>query len=118
MLKDARGEHPWTIISDLQKSNTEIVIVNFTGRKNLDCEDTSCIVEVGEHPSINKLSYIYYRRSRVVDLPWLQLRFDVGELRPRNPLTPVLLEKIRSGAKETLFLSNEVERALSIQDLI
>ena len=111
-------QHLWAIISDPKQSNNEIVIVNFTTYKNKGYEDTSCIVEVGEHPFITNKSYIFYRRSRIVDLSKLELFYRTSELKPQDRLSPELLEKIRVGAKESPFLPFGVERILSMQELI
>lgn len=111
-------QHLWAIISDPKQSNNEIVIVNFTTYRNKGYEDTSCIVEAGEHPKIKHKSYIYYNRSRIVVLSKLQLWFKTGELKPQDCLSPELLDKIRVGAKESISLTFGVEQVLSMQELI
>jgi hypothetical protein len=110
--------HLWVIISDLSQSNNEIVIVNITTCRGRDYEDTSCIVELNEHPWIKHRSYVFYRRSRVVDLSRLQLWCKTGDLRLQDSLSQVLLEKIRTGASKTEFLPFGVERVLSTQGII
>ena len=118
LLDDSGGRHPWAIISDPKQSSSEIVIVNFTTYRNKGYEDTSCIVEANEHDSITHESYIYYRRSQIVDLPKLALWFSTDELRPLEPWTPELLGRIRLGASESDFLPFGAERVLSMQGLI
>ncbi len=115
---DNGNRHLWAIISDPAQSNNEIVIVNFTTYRNTGYEDMSCIVEGGKHPKIKTKSYIYYRRSEIVDLSQLELWYKTGDLKPQDCLSPDLLEKIRLGAKENPFLPLEVERVLSAQELI
>ncbi len=94
------------------------MIVNFTTYRDKGYEDTSCIVEANDHNSIKHKSYVNYRRSQIVDLPKLALWFSTDELRPREPLTPELLGRIRLGASESDFLDFDAERVLSMQRLI
>lgn len=119
ILEGNNGTHLWSVISDPQQSNNEIVIANFTTFKNKGYEDTSCIVETGEHGFLKSKSYVYYNRSKVVDLSQLQLWLNTGELRPYTEhLNPELLGKVRAGAKETSHLPFGAERVLSMQGLI
>ena len=122
ILDGNNGTHLWAVISDPQQSNDEIVIANFTTLKNKSYEDTSCIIETGEHKFFKDKqhrSYVFYNRSRVVNLSELELWLRTGQLKPYpEPLSSELLEKVRAGAKETIHLPFGVERVLSMQELI
>lgn len=122
ILDGKEGTHLWAIISDPQKSDHEIVIINFTTLKNNDYQDTTCIIDKGEHKFFKdkqRKSYVFYNRSEVVNLSTLQLWLGTGQLKPHKEcLSSVLLEKIRTGSKETTHLPFEVERVLSVKSLL
>jgi len=119
LLLDGSGkQHLWAILSDPTQSNSEIVIANFTTFRGTGYEDTSCIVESGEHPFIKNRSYVRYRSSKIIHISKLDLWFSTGELIPKERLSPGLLAKIRAGAKENVFLPLNAEQILSMQNLI
>ena len=86
------------IISDPGIDPNHVVMVNFTS----DDGDRSCVVRVGEHPFVTGTSFVYYGKARVVSLRELELSVRANLLRPRAPLSPTLLDRIRQSCRRTL----------------
>ncbi len=95
--------HLWTIISDPKVDPEHVLIVNLTTWEPL--KDQACILEVGDHPYIQHRTCVNYGEAKVVTLAALYQLKDAGMLQLREPLSPVLLHRIRqSAARSTRML--------------
>jgi hypothetical protein len=120
--KQYRGlsPHLWIVISDPSFDNNSIVIVNVTSwREHVTIlNDASCIIETGEHPFIDKKSYIYYRDAKLTSGNALQNALVGGVLVADEDCSPQLLEKILLGAANSQHTPIKIIRILQKQGLI
>lgn len=70
--------------------------------------DQSCLIQIGEHPFINKLSWVNYSRSKCWKASRLTAFVDGWVFRQKEELSPELLGKICAG----VLKSNHTPRGL------
>jgi hypothetical protein len=87
------------LISDPDADPDKILAVNFTTWKPR--HDPACIVNIGEHPFIRHQTCVNYREAWVFSIQQLRSLEASGILAWREPLSPVLLDKIRQRAGES-----------------
>jgi len=89
--------HLWIILSDPSSADGKFVAANVTDFEN-NQGDTTCVLEIGEHPCITKRSVINYSDAQTVDESSLQRLERSGYVEKRQPLTGHLLAKVQEGA--------------------
>ena len=103
-------DHLWLIVNDPSAHSGFVLIVNVsTLRPNAE---TTCLVQVGDHPFIMHDSYVRYGSARKVKATDLAEAVKKGLLRPQQPASKDLLAKIRAGAKASPFLAPELQALL------
>src|SRR5690242_17903142 len=91
----AADRHLRVIISDPGIDPERVLFVSMTSY-DITKEDV-CLLEVGDHPFVKHRTCIAYGDAKEAPLEALiQLR-DAGHLRPSEPVSPELLERIRRG---------------------
>jgi len=114
--------HLWIVISDPSFDNNSVVIVNVTSWREQEqatiLNDASCIIEAGEHPFIDKKSYIYYRNAKLTSGDALQNALAGGVLVADEDCSPQLLEKILLGAANSQHTPIKIIGILQKQGLI
>ncbi len=88
-------EHLWMIISDPKQNPDQVVLVNFTSWQYI--HDQTCIVNVGEHPSLATRSLVYYPEPMIRTLVNLQKSEKYGLLKHYPDLSAELLKRIQRG---------------------
>jgi hypothetical protein len=108
--------HVWMIISDPARDLQKILIVNFTTwEPHLD---QACVVEAGEHPFVVHKTVVNFARARIVTDAALEQLRAAGRLQLLNdPLSDVLLAKVRESAMNSLTLALEAGDILIEQEL-
>ena len=116
------GPHLWIIISDPALDNTKVVIVNISSWRTQPhvafLNDKTCIVNDGDHPFIDKKSYVYYGYAMVTTEKSLQDGLTGGVLEPNEDCSPQLLEKILVGVTQSPHTPLKVLGILQEQGLI
>jgi hypothetical protein len=92
----SRSPHLWTIISDPDQDNKEIIVVYFTTFE--DYKDQACAIETGEHPKITHKSLVAYRDYVIFSSSQLKKMATDGKIKIEAPLSVELLKRIRSSA--------------------
>lgn len=68
------GNHLFVILTDPAK-NAAVLMVNATTCRNVLHDDSSCLLNVGDHPFINHPSFVLYSKARIV--PQQKLRTGI-----------------------------------------
>jgi len=115
-----RSPHLWIVISDPTFDSNSVVIVNVTSWRTRATflNDTSCVINAGEHPFIDKKSYIYYRDAKVTSEDNIQNALAGGALSPDEDCSSELLGKILLGAAQSQHTPIKVIGILQEQGLI
>jgi hypothetical protein len=110
-------EHLWVVISDpLSDPSDPVVIVNLTSR-TAD-KDPTCIVNPGEHPFVTHPTVVNYRDAKAVSNTDLEHLLGLNHLHSHEPLSPVVLSRIREGAARSKFIREGCRKILAKQGLI
>lgn len=112
--------HLWIIISHPSINPEQIVIVNITSwrDKAIVLNDSSCIINRGEHKFITKKSYVFYGEAQLVSTENLQNAIAGGVFTLQDDCTQSLLDKILAGAAQSPFTPNGIIEILRQQELI
>lgn len=114
------GPHLWVVISDPTLNNNEVVIVNVTTWRDraIFLNDASCILEAGEHPFIDKKSYVYYGEAKLTSESSIRKALVGGVLTVADDCTSELLGKILLGAAQSPHTPIKIIGVLREQGLI
>jgi len=82
-----------------------VLLVNISSIKQGISHDTSCLLDVGDHPFIKKPSFIYYRMAEIYTVAGIQLQVAEGNYSVREDCCDAVFEKILNGFN----LSEEVK---------
>ena len=90
----------------------ETVIVNLTTAK--PHSDRTTVLQQGEHPFINRETIANYLDATIADVDKLEQAIQgIGEI--REPTTPELLSKLRSGLLASTLTKNKVKSFVKSQ---
>ncbi len=107
--------HLWVVISDMNQSVDEIVIVNLTTYK--DNGDNTCLLDKGDHPFVKHQTCISYRDARIVSLSKLNELENKEMITRQEALKDNILERVRAGAVGSLFTPLKILKILEDQNL-
>lgn len=106
---DESGEHLYFVISKPDVDNN-ILVVNMTTYEDNGRADCSCVLDVGDHPRINRKSYIIYKRAIDVNITSIMTNIALKYAKIAENLTSETLIKIQEGAKNSKFLPNKFKK--------
>ncbi len=109
-------KHVWMIISDPARDPAKVLMVNFTS--HAPHLDQACLVNPGEHPFITTQTLINYARAKLVANAAADALKASGRLDVLAPLSVELLQKIRTGAMQSITLPLEFADILVAQELV
>ncbi len=114
------GTHLWIIISDPSYNPEKVAIVNLSSWRDeaIELNDSSCIVNNGEHSFVRGKSYVPYRKALCTTLDKLQRGIDGSVLQQLENCTDELLNRVLEGAANSKFTPNEILEVLQEQGLI
>lgn len=107
--KKSPKEHLYFIISDPAEDNT-VLVVNMTTFYNTGKEDSSCILQEGEHPAIKQKSYITYHNAFAVDISVILTNIAQKQILSSERLSPTCLKKIQYGAMNSDYLPEKLQK--------
>lgn len=115
--------HVWIIISDPAIDPDQVLIVNLTSwddsRRDTDpLKDPACVLFPPEHPFIQRKTCVYYRGAQVASVEHLLFRQTHGELDRVESVSPLLLQKLRECAGDSMHMALEHYRILETQQLV
>lgn len=112
----AVDKHLWMIISDPEQDPRQVLIVMFNTLRDRR-HDPACVLDIGDHPFINRPTWVNYRLARVTSINALSKLETNGGLTRREPLSAEVLRRIRIGAAESDRLAYEYFGLLDAQGL-
>jgi hypothetical protein len=102
-LRSDSDKHLWIIISDPKADAENILIVNLT---SLDIrKENVCVLHVGDHPWVRHDTCVNYADAVVTSLPKLFAAKDAGAIVLHDPVSEVVLGRIREGAMNSTRIS-------------
>ena len=112
--------HLCVVLSHPSYNPNKVVFVRISTWRDeaIELNDSSCIVNVGDHPFIRHKSYVYYREAMCRPLSILQQGIEKSVLQPHKNCTDDFLERILDGAANSKFTPNEILEILQEQELI
>lgn len=102
--------HLWVVVNDPAAHGGEAVIVNVSTLR--PGAETTCALSKGEHPFIQRDSYVRYQSARKVSVKNLQAAVKNGLLKSRTAASAALLAKIQAGAQASPLLPLELRGLL------
>ena len=86
-------EHLWVLSTNPNPVTHETIMVNVTTQR--PHSDTTTILNVGDHPFIQKPSVIFYADARTVDARLLDAAVGRGACGTHSALSPAVLQRFR-----------------------
>lgn len=106
-LPENGKRHLRVIITNSNEQNEFLSVPIDTLRSR--AQDTSCVIEAGEHSFIKNRSFVNYRYARVLSFAQVFNGFQKGLLIRKEDISEELLERIQDGARTTKHLANELK---------
>ena len=109
--------HLWVVISDPLAEPENVVLVSLTSWDRT--KEQTCLIEVGDHPFVRHRTVVSYAAAR-----WgatshqLDQLAASGALRPHQPASQPLLDRIRLGAARSRLLPLDAWTILDRQGLL
>jgi hypothetical protein len=107
-------DHLWMVLSDPLLDPSLVVVCFLSWQPHYD---QSCVVEAGEHPFVIHATCVNYPGATLVANSTLETLKIQGRLRIREPLSDVLLNRIRSAA-ESADIPTECYAVLRAQGFV
>ncbi|HLN28208.1 MAG TPA: hypothetical protein VK395_10735 [Gemmataceae bacterium] len=115
-LRSDSDKHLWIIVSDPRADAETILIVNLT---SLDArKENVCVLHVGDHPWIRHDTCVNYADAVVTSLTKLFAAKDAGAIVLHDPISDVVLRRIREGAMKSARISLDYADILINQGLV
>lgn len=99
--------HLRIVITESNERNEFLTIPVDTLRNRT--QDTSCVIEPGEHDFIKTHSFANYYYAKVLNFAQVFNGIQRGLLIRKSDVSDELLKKIQEGAKNTLHLNSELK---------
>jgi len=109
IVNEEKKLHLRFIISDPDPDNY-VLVVNATTFYNTGREDTSCILNNGDHKKITHPSYIAYYKAEEVDITKLLNNKVKRKIDFKDNISKEVLIIIQEGAKNTRLLPNRFKK--------
>lgn len=106
-LPENGKRHLRIVITEANERNEFLTIPVDTLRNRT--QDTSCVIEPGEHDFIKVRSFANYYYAKVLNFAQVFNGIKKGLLVRKEDVSDELLKKIQEGAKNTLHLNSELK---------
>ena len=87
-----------------------VLVVNITDINNPAGIDTSCVLDVGDHPKITKKSVVYYKEAKDMIASAILKQLQTKDLEQIEDLSKQTLRKMQDGAKKSIFLQTKLKK--------
>lgn len=88
----------------------QVVMVNASSIKEGVPFDPACILEPGDHPFINRRSYVAYRHMRIDPMPHVTGMVAAATCAPNAACAPALLARVVAGVCQSRLTPREFKR--------
>jgi len=102
-------EHMYFVLSEPDIED-KVLVVNITDINNPAGKDTSCILNVGDHPKITKKSVAYYKKAMEMSASVILKKLQTKDLNQIEDLSKQILKKMQDGAKQSKFLPTKFKK--------
>ena len=89
--------HLWVVCSDCGAALREVVVVSITTVYDDQRQDTTCVLDVGDHDFIRHTSIVFYALAEVRALATLESAIADGRLKRGAPFREDVLDRIVRG---------------------
>lgn len=97
---DDKTTHRYFVITHVDP-NDDVLVVNRSTYHGFPSEDTSCILNPGDHSSVTKTSYIPYKFAKI------EKYSRIPKERLERDVSMELYERMRTGARMSDFIPHE-----------
>lgn len=102
-------EHLWVLITNPDPETHEAIMVNITTLR--PHSDTTTILNVGDHPFIQKPSVIFYADARIVDTGLLDAAVLRGAYRGHATFQAPVIARIQAGVTASPHAARKIKTA-------
>jgi hypothetical protein len=102
-------EHLWLLITNADPVTNEAIMVNVTTRR--PHSDTTTILNVGDHPFIQKPSVIFYADTRIVNSGLLDAAVTRGAFQAHAAFQAPIIRRIQSGVAASPLTPKKIQTA-------
>jgi len=102
-------EHLWVLITKPDPATHEALMVTLTTQR--PHSDTTTILNVDEHPFVQKPSVIFYADARIVDTRLLDAAVQRGACRMHAPFQPPVITRIQAGIATSPLTPRRIKTA-------
>ena len=106
-LIDNGKRHLRIVITDSNEQNEFLTVAVDTLRSSI--QDTSCIIEPGEHSFIKARSFVNYHYAKVLNYAQIFNGLQKGVLVRKEDISEELLKRIQDGARKTNRFNNNLK---------
>ena len=111
-----QNPHIHIVISDSDVDPNNLLIISVTTLKV--GREQSCILEPIDHPFIQHSSIINYGEAKIVSADDLSWNIKLNKIEQLKPIDANVLNRIRKGAENSIFLPEGCRKFLILQELI
>lgn len=86
-----------------------VLLVNITSVYPDQPFDSTCLLDVGDHPFIKHPSYVYYRKADVYASTSLSAGVEAGDIILKTPCPDNSFKRILDGFSVSQFVSNKIK---------
>ena len=109
-------EHLWVLITNPDPATHEAIMVNVTTQR--PHSETTTILNVGDHPFIQKPSVIFFADARMVDTRLLDAAVRRGAYNAHAAFQARVLLKIQAGLLASTFTPKKIKIAYARYDAV
>ena len=115
-LRADSDKHLWIVISDPAKDAERVLLVNLTTLD--DRKEKACVLHAGDHPWIRHESCANYADAVVSTVAKLLAAKDAGAIVLQQPVSAVVLTRLREGAMNSSRIALDKADILIDQRLV
>ncbi len=101
--------HLHVILTDSCENNRHLLI-NISTIRDDTFHDPTCVIELGEHPSVTEQSWVVYRRAMTLHADHIIKCVDGWSFKPKEAVSEELFSRICNGVDASSFTSQDMKR--------
>lgn len=105
-------EHLWVLITNPDPATHEAIMVNVTTQR--PHSDTTTILNVGDHPFVQKPSVVFFADARMVDTRLLDAAVRRGAYNAHAAFQASVILRIQAGLLASTFTPKKIKIAYAI----